>query len=108
VQYTRLGTSGLKISRIAMGTMSFGRGFGERAFGEREGWPIGYDDAARYFRQAVDLGINFWDTATATTRHLGGGGRSRPQGVHPPRRHRRADEGVLPGARRSGWFRSVA
>jgi 1-deoxyxylulose-5-phosphate synthase len=58
MQYTRLGTSGLKISRIAMGTMSFGDGSGKR-----EGWPIGYDDAAAYFRQALDLGITFWDTA---------------------------------------------
>ena len=41
-----------------MGTMSFGDG--SRG---REGWPIPYDDAAPFFRQALDLGINFWDTA---------------------------------------------
>jgi 1-deoxyxylulose-5-phosphate synthase len=58
VQYTRLGTSGLKISRIAMGTMSFGHGSGAR-----EGWPIPYDDAAQFFRQALELGVTFWDTA---------------------------------------------
>ncbi len=58
MQYTRLGSSGLKISRIAMGTMSFGEGDSGRA-----GWPIPYDDAVPFFRQALDLGINFWDTA---------------------------------------------
>jgi 1-deoxyxylulose-5-phosphate synthase len=58
MQYTRVGSSGLKISRIAMGTMSFGEGDSGR-----EGWPIPYDDAAPFFRQALDLGINFWDTA---------------------------------------------
>jgi len=53
-----LGSSGLKISRIALGCMSFGdtsRGFNE--------WAL-YDEAAEpIFRQAVDLGITFWDTA---------------------------------------------
>ena len=58
MQYTRLGSSGLKISRGAMGTMSFGEGDSSRG-----GWPIPYDDAVRFFRQAVDLGISFWDTA---------------------------------------------
>jgi aryl-alcohol dehydrogenase-like predicted oxidoreductase len=58
VEYTHLGSSGLKISRIAMGTMSFGEGDSGR-----EGWPIPYDDALPFFRQALDLGITFWDTA---------------------------------------------
>ena len=58
MQYTHLGTSGLKISRVAMGTMSFGEGDSGR-----EGWPIPYEDAVPFFRQALDLGITFWDTA---------------------------------------------
>ena len=58
MQYTRLGTSGLRVSRIALGCMSFGdpsRGFSE--------WAL--DDAAAdpLFRQALELGITFWDTA---------------------------------------------
>lgn len=58
MDYTRLGTSGLKISRIALGCMSFGdtsRGFNEWALDDEGGEPI--------FRQAVELGITFWDTA---------------------------------------------
>jgi aryl-alcohol dehydrogenase-like predicted oxidoreductase len=60
MQYTRLGTSGLKVSRIALGCMSFGdtsRGFNEWALDDEAAEPI--------FRQAVDLGITFWDTANA-------------------------------------------
>jgi aryl-alcohol dehydrogenase-like predicted oxidoreductase len=58
MQYTRPGNSGLKVSRIALGCMSFGdnsRGFSEWALGEEEAQPI--------FWQALDLGITFWDTA---------------------------------------------
>jgi len=60
MEYTRLGSSGLKVSRIALGCMSFGdtsRGFSEWALDDAAGEPI--------FRQAVELGINFWDTANA-------------------------------------------
>ncbi|MDQ4489402.1 aldo/keto reductase [Sinomonas sp. ASV486] len=58
MEYTRLGTSGLRVSRLALGCMSFGdasRGFSE--------WALDDDAAAPLFRQAVELGITFWDTA---------------------------------------------
>jgi aryl-alcohol dehydrogenase-like predicted oxidoreductase len=58
VEYTRLGNSGLKVSRIALGCMSFGdtsRGFNE--------WSLGEEEAEPFFEQAVELGITFWDTA---------------------------------------------
>ena len=57
MEYTRLGNSGLKVSRIALGCMSFGesRGFNEWSLGEQESGP--------FFAQAVELGITFWDTA---------------------------------------------
>ena len=58
MKYVRLGSSGLKVSCVGMGTMSFGD-----SPSVREGWPIPYEDAAPFFRQALDLGINFWDTA---------------------------------------------
>ena len=56
MQYTRLGTSGLKVSRIALGCMSFG---------DTSQMPWALDDggAEPIFRQAVEAGINFWDTA---------------------------------------------
>jgi len=58
MEYVRLGNSGLKVSRIALGCMSFGdtsRGFSEWALDDAGAEPI--------FRQAVELGITFWDTA---------------------------------------------
>lgn len=57
MQYTRLGSSGLTVSRIALGCMSFGelRGFSE--------WSLPESEAGPFFAQAVDLGITLWDTA---------------------------------------------
>jgi aryl-alcohol dehydrogenase-like predicted oxidoreductase len=60
--YTRLGTSGLKVSRIVLGCMSFGdasRGSNDWALDDQAAEPI--------FRQAVELGITFWDTANVYT-----------------------------------------
>ncbi|MER5757565.1 aldo/keto reductase, partial [Streptomyces sp. NPDC002088] len=56
MQYTRLGTSGLKISRIALGCMSFGDT-------SQMPWALDDDGAEPIFRQAVESGITFWDTA---------------------------------------------
>jgi aryl-alcohol dehydrogenase-like predicted oxidoreductase len=58
MEYRRLGNSGLKVSRIALGCMSFGdtsRGFNE--------WSLGDDGAQPFFQQAIELGITLWDTA---------------------------------------------
>jgi 1-deoxyxylulose-5-phosphate synthase len=58
VEYRPLGDSGLRVSRIALGCMSFGdtsRGFSE--------WSLGDEDAQPFFEQAVELGVTFWDTA---------------------------------------------
>jgi 1-deoxyxylulose-5-phosphate synthase len=58
MENTRLGRSGLTVSRIALGCMSFGdtsRGFNEWALDDAGAEPI--------FRQAVELGITLWDTA---------------------------------------------
>jgi aryl-alcohol dehydrogenase-like predicted oxidoreductase len=62
MDYTRLGSSGLKISRIALGCMSFGehRGFSE--------WSLSEEEAGPFFAQAVELGITFWDTANVYQR----------------------------------------
>lgn len=58
MKYTHLGSSGLRISRIALGCMSFG----DTATGFND-WSLGADDAAPIFRQAVESGVTFWDTA---------------------------------------------
>ena len=58
MEYTQLGSSGLKVSRIALGCMSFGdpgRGF--------NAWTLDEAAAGPFFAQAVELGITLWDTA---------------------------------------------
>jgi aryl-alcohol dehydrogenase-like predicted oxidoreductase len=58
MQYTRLGSTGLTVSRIALGCMSFG----DPASGFLQ-WTLPEEESQPYFRQAVELGITFWDTA---------------------------------------------
>jgi aryl-alcohol dehydrogenase-like predicted oxidoreductase len=56
MQYVRLGATGLQVSRVCLGTMTFGS----------PAWrPWILDEAASrpVLRHAVDLGINFFDTA---------------------------------------------
>jgi aryl-alcohol dehydrogenase-like predicted oxidoreductase len=58
MEYTRLGGTGLTVSRIALGCMSYGdtsRGFNE--------WSLDEESSQPFFRQAVELGITLWDTA---------------------------------------------
>jgi aryl-alcohol dehydrogenase-like predicted oxidoreductase len=59
MEYTRLGASGLKVSRLALGCMSFG------VPGGWSPWTLQGGDAEAIFKQAVELGITFWDTANA-------------------------------------------
>jgi len=53
---TRLGSSGLKVSRIALGMMTFGTP-------EWRPWVLKEDEARPIFRRAVELGVNVFDTA---------------------------------------------
>ncbi|TMI18943.1 aldo/keto reductase [Candidatus Bathyarchaeota archaeon] len=54
MQYTKLGSTGLEVSRICLGTMSFGN---------TEEWMVEIDEARAIVRRALDLGVNFFDTA---------------------------------------------
>jgi 1-deoxyxylulose-5-phosphate synthase len=58
MQYTRLGRSGLKVSRIGLGCMSYGNA----ATGLHQ-WTLDEEAAAPFFKQAVESGVTFWDTA---------------------------------------------
>jgi aryl-alcohol dehydrogenase-like predicted oxidoreductase len=58
VEYTRLGKSGLRVSRIAMGCMSFG----DPTTGLHT-WTLDEEASQPFFRQAVELGVTLWDTA---------------------------------------------
>ena len=58
VEYVSLGSTGLKVSRLCLGCMSYG----EAARG-RHPWALDKHAAQPFFRQALDAGINFFDTA---------------------------------------------
>src|SRR2546423_13401455 len=58
MQYTRLGKSGLKVSRICLGCMSYG----EPQRGAHP-WSLPAEQARPFISRAVELGVNFFDTA---------------------------------------------
>ncbi len=60
MDYVNLGKTGLKVSRICLGCMSFGvpdRG--------AHPWSMDEEKSRPFYKQALDLGINFFDTANA-------------------------------------------
>jgi 1-deoxyxylulose-5-phosphate synthase len=59
MEHVRLGKTGLKVSRIALGCMSYGDPTAPGA----HTWALDDDDAQPFFRQAVEAGVTFWDTA---------------------------------------------
>ena len=64
MEYTRLGNTGLKVSRICLGCMSYGDPKSAAPDGTvRWPWALGEDDARPFFRRALEAGINFFDTA---------------------------------------------
>ncbi|MCY0147887.1 aldo/keto reductase [Hoeflea sp. G2-23] len=58
MDYVRLGKTGLKVSQLCLGCMSFGT-----PGGPTHPWVIDEDAAQPFFRKAVESGINFFDTA---------------------------------------------
>ncbi|MBF9072770.1 aldo/keto reductase [Streptacidiphilus fuscans] len=58
MRYTRLGTTGLEVSRICVGCMSFGE-----ANRGNHTWTLAEEPSREIIRAALDAGINFFDTA---------------------------------------------
>ncbi len=56
MKYTTLGRTGLVVSRIALGCMSYGSS-------KWRAWVLEEEQARPFFRRAIELGINFFDTA---------------------------------------------
>lgn len=58
MQYTKLGTTDIEVSRICLGCMGFGdSGNGQHA------WTLGYEESAMIITRALGEGITFFDTA---------------------------------------------
>ncbi|MBV9097401.1 MAG: aldo/keto reductase [Frankiaceae bacterium] len=58
MDYVNLGRTGLKVSRICLGCMSYG----SRVRGSHQ-WVLDEEASRPFFRQALEAGINFFDTA---------------------------------------------
>jgi len=63
MEYVRLGRSGLKVSRLTLGCMSYG----DPSAG-MHGWALTEDAARPFYRQALEGGINCFDTADVYSR----------------------------------------
>jgi len=60
MEYVKLGRTGLEVSRICLGCM----GFGDPSLGwVHSGWVLNLDESRPIIKRAIDLGINFFDTA---------------------------------------------
>ena len=56
MEYTTLGNTGMEVSRICLGCMSFGSS-------EWRDWVLDEEESRPIIERAIDLGINFFDTA---------------------------------------------
>jgi 1-deoxyxylulose-5-phosphate synthase len=56
MEYVRLGSSGLKVSRVSLGMMSYGDP-------DLRAWSLRIDDSEPIVRRAVEAGVTFFDTA---------------------------------------------
>jgi aryl-alcohol dehydrogenase-like predicted oxidoreductase len=58
MKYTQLGRSGLAVSRICLGCMTYGTP-------KWRPWVLDEIDARPFYKKALELGINFFDTVSA-------------------------------------------
>src|ERR1041384_7454479 len=56
MEYINLGSAGLKVSRLCLGVMTYG----SKKWRE---WVLDEDESRPFIRKALELGINFFDTA---------------------------------------------
>ena len=57
MEYTKLGNTDITISKLCVGCMSFGRA------GTMHDWTLDEEKSGEVIRHALNLGINFFDTA---------------------------------------------
>ena len=61
MDYVRLGRTGLQVSRICLGCMSYGQP--ETPGVLHWAWTLGEQDSRPFIKRALELGVNFFDTA---------------------------------------------
>jgi aryl-alcohol dehydrogenase-like predicted oxidoreductase len=57
MEYIRFGNTGMKVSRLCLGTMTYGKST------ERWQWALNEEQSRPFIKKALELGINFFDTA---------------------------------------------
>jgi len=57
MEYVRFGNTGMKVSRLCLGTMTYGKP------NERWKWALNQEESQPFIKKALELGINFFDTA---------------------------------------------
>jgi aryl-alcohol dehydrogenase-like predicted oxidoreductase len=82
MNYTNLGKTGLKVSRICLGCMSYGL--------EERKWGLNEEQVRPFIKRALELGINFFDTA-----NMYGNGRSEEVLGRALRDFAKRDEAVI-------------
>jgi len=58
MEYVKLGNTGMDVSKICMGCMSFGA-----ASSGFHGWTLDEEESRKIIKRSLELGINFYDTA---------------------------------------------
>ena len=58
MKYTQLGNTGIEVSRICVGCMSYGKPSEDFHL-----WTLNQDETTKMIKHALDLGVNFFDTA---------------------------------------------
>ena len=104
MEYARLGSTGMKVSRICLGCMGFGDA--ERWIHK---WVLNEENSRPIIKKALELGINFFDTANvysigASEEILG----RAVEGLREAGRGRHRHQGARQNARRAEWLRAVA
>ena len=61
MEYVNLGRTGLKVSRICLGTMTYGTS-------QWRDWVLDEEESRPFIKRALELGINFFDTADMYSR----------------------------------------
>jgi aryl-alcohol dehydrogenase-like predicted oxidoreductase len=57
MDYVRFGNTGMKVSRVCLGTMTYGKPT------DRWQWALNEEQSRPFIKEALELGINFFDTA---------------------------------------------
>ena len=90
MEYVRLGKTGLKVSRICLGTMTYGSS-------KWRDWVLDEEKARPFYKRALEKGINFFDTADmyslGASEEVTGTG---PPGLREAGRGRGGDQGLQP------------